>query len=86
MAFLRQEYWSGLPFPTPGNLPNPGIEPASPAWQPDSLPLGHLEVGPRGLISLFLMWPVMWLWARELLDCHVSTYTVGEIVKLVLEF
>ena len=33
MGFPRQEYWSGLPFPSPGNLPNPGIEPASPAWQ-----------------------------------------------------
>ena len=31
MEFSRQEYWSGLPFPTPGYLPNPGIEPASPA-------------------------------------------------------
>ena len=29
MEFSRQEYWSGLPFPTPGDLPNPGIEPAS---------------------------------------------------------
>ena len=31
MEFSRQEYWSGLPFPSPGNLPDPGIEPASPA-------------------------------------------------------
>ena len=31
MGFPRQEYWSGLPFSTPGNLPNPGIEPASSA-------------------------------------------------------
>ena len=31
MGFSRQEYWSGLPFPSPGNLPNPGIEPRSPA-------------------------------------------------------
>ena len=31
MAFSRQEYWSGLPFPSPGHLPEPGIEPASPA-------------------------------------------------------
>ena len=29
MGFLRQEYWSGLPFPSPGDLPNPGIEPES---------------------------------------------------------
>ena len=31
MGFSRQEYWSGLPFPSPGDLPNPGIEPRSPA-------------------------------------------------------
>ena len=31
MEFSRQEYWSGLPFPPPGDLPNPGIEPSSPA-------------------------------------------------------
>ena len=38
MGFSRQEYWSGLPFPSPGDLPNPGIEPGSPALQADSLP------------------------------------------------
>ena len=40
MGFSRQEYWSGLPYPPPGNLPNPGIEPmspVSPALQADSL-------------------------------------------------
>ena len=31
MGFSRQEYWSGLPFPSPGDLPDPGIEPGSPA-------------------------------------------------------
>ena len=35
--FSRQEYWSGLPFPFPGNPPNPGIEPGFPALQADSL-------------------------------------------------
>ena len=38
MGFSRQEYWSGLPFPSPGDLPDPGIEPRSPALQADSLP------------------------------------------------
>ena len=38
MEFSRQEYWSGLPYPSPGDLPNPGIEPSSPAWQADALP------------------------------------------------
>ena len=33
MGFSRQEYWSGLPFPSPGDLPDPGIEPRSPALQ-----------------------------------------------------
>ena len=38
MGFSRQEYWSGLPFPSAGDLPNPGIEPGSPALQADALP------------------------------------------------
>ena len=37
MGFSRQEYWSGLPFPSPGDLPDPGIEPRSPALQADTL-------------------------------------------------
>ena len=43
MGFFRQEYWSGLPFPSPGDLPDPGIEPRFPALQADALlsePLG----------------------------------------------
>ena len=38
MEFSRPEHWSGLPFPSPGDLPNPGIEPWSPALWADSLP------------------------------------------------
>ena len=38
MRFSRQEYWNGLSFPSPGDLPNPGIEPRSPVLQADSLP------------------------------------------------
>ena len=37
MGFSRQEYWSGLPFPSPGDLPDPGIEPGSPALGTDAL-------------------------------------------------
>ena len=37
MELSRQEYWSGLPFPPPGDLPNPGIKPGSPALQADPL-------------------------------------------------
>ena len=42
MRFFRQKYWSGLPFPCQGHLPDPGVESTSPAWQTDSLPLQHL--------------------------------------------
>ena len=48
MEFSRQEYWSGLPFPIPGNLPNPGIKPMSPELQADSVlsePPGKLPLG-----------------------------------------
>ena len=38
MGFSGREYWSGLPFPSPGDLPNPGVEPGSPALQADSSP------------------------------------------------
>ena len=41
MRCSRQEYWSGLPFPSPGDLPNPGIEQVSPALLADSLLLSH---------------------------------------------
>ena len=38
MGFSRQDYWSGLPFPSPGDLPDSGIEPGAPALQADALP------------------------------------------------
>ena len=37
VGFFRQEYWSGLPFPSPGDLPNPGIEPGAPKLEADAL-------------------------------------------------
>ena len=55
MGFSRQEYWSGLPFPSPGDLPNPGIEPGSPALQTDALPsepLGKLDLVKMVSVSL----------------------------------
>ena len=39
MEFSRQEYWTGLPFPPPGDLPDPGFKVMSPAWQAVSLPV-----------------------------------------------
>ena len=43
LSSSRQEYWSGLSFPSPGDLPDPGTELKPPGWQADSLPLSHLN-------------------------------------------
>ena len=51
MGFSRQEYWSGLPFPSPGDIHDPGIEPRSPALQADAYKLSLLTQ----LIISFLM-------------------------------
>ena len=54
MGFSRQEYWSGSPFPSPGDLPDPGIEPGSPALQADSLqcePPGSITVAQKCMTS-----------------------------------
>ena len=58
MGFSRQEYWSGLPFPSPGDLPDPEIEPRSPALQADTLPSetpGNPQAGLRigKLVSIY---------------------------------
>ena len=56
MGFSSQECWSGLPFPSPGDLPDPGIKPGSPALQADALPsetpgtLDHKSVKPEAKI------------------------------------
>ena len=55
MGFSRQEYWSGLPFPSPGDLPDPGIKLRSPAFRADALPSeppGNPSTLPRGACSL----------------------------------
>ena len=49
-GFSRQEHWSGLPCPPPGDLPNPGIEPRFPALQADSLPA---EPQRKSLLSVY---------------------------------
>ena len=51
MGFSRQEYWSGLSFPSPGDLPDPGIRPRPPALQADSLPSEPPGTHPRWPLS-----------------------------------
>ena len=67
-GFSRQKYWSGFPYPPPGDLPNPGIEPRSPALQADSLPSeAPIEGKPyrRQIFLLFLHWMPASYWERE---------------------
>ena len=51
MEFSRQEYWSGLSYPFPGDLPNPGSEPGSPVLQTDSYHLSHRETRNESKLS-----------------------------------
>ena len=60
MGFPRQEYWNGLPFPPPGDLPNPGIEPTSPA-----LAGGFFTTKPTGKPVLLITFRVNMLWEME---------------------
>ena len=55
MGFPRQEYWSGLPFVPPGDLPDPGIEPGSPALQADSLPKGEFNTMKHAFYKRFFV-------------------------------
>ena len=60
MGFPRQEYWSGLPFPSPGDLSDPGIEPWALALQADSLPFSLLVANsPSWLEMSFMLFSVL---------------------------
>ena len=70
MGFSRQECWSGLPFPSPGDLPDPGIKPGSPTLQADTLPSE-----PPGKPAMWETWFNSWVgkipWRREQLTTPV---------------
>ena len=65
MVFPRQDYWSGLPFPSPGDFPYPGIEPAALTLQADCLPLSHLG---KSVCTLSLLHVYFYL------SCSTETY------------
>ena len=68
MGFSRQEYWSGLPCPPPGDIPNPGIEPRSPTLQVDSLPT---EPPGKPSISILIVY-----WSSYSFNCLSQTRRV----------
>ena len=83
-GFSRQEYWSGLPFPSPGDLSNPGIEPTSltsPALEADSLPLAPpgkpsycvlINKSPIDLVRNVVILNTMFQVAHELFSSHCN--------------
>ena len=73
MGFSRQEYWSGLPFPSPGDRPKPGIEPKSPALQAVSLP-GEL---PRSHLLLLSHFSHVRLCATPSMAAHQAPPSLG---------
>ena len=74
MGFSRQEYWSRLPFPPPGDLLNPGIEPVSPPSQADALPLSHQGNLTQKVYALIFSnkWPIQ-------LFCFVRNFWNGKL-------
>ena len=87
MGFSRQEDWSGLPFPPPGDLPDPGIKPVSPALQVDPLPLNHLG---SQMLCLKVKWTLVTQLHRTLcdpMDCSLPGSSVcGLLQARVLEW
>ena len=82
MDFPRQGYWIGLPFPSPGDLPDPGIEPMSPALQADSLltePPGKLYQGIITYILRFIQDFICMISADDSIN-NVDT----QVIKLLL--
>ena len=84
MGFSRQEYWSGLPFPSPGDFLYPGTEPMSPALQAESLPSepsGGLQWNTHVQRLLDLGWPGHWdrtLWSQGRQGCRNLQVTTWE--------
>ena len=86
MGFSRQEYWSGLPFPSPGDLPDPGIKPRSPALQTDALtsepPGKPLRPNTRGFDEEFYSESSMVGWLIRLrCVCRASTLISSQLVS-----
>ena len=64
IEFPRQEYWSGLPFPSPGDLPSPGTKPMSPAWHAESSPRVTGEVHPLCVRQLSFLCIISTVWSE----------------------
>ena len=81
MGFFRLECWSGLPFPSPGELPNPGIEPGSPTLQADALPSEppgkHKDVSKNSVIEINIS--IIYIYKAESFCYTPETNTVNKL-------
>ena len=80
MGFSRREYWNGLPFPSPEDLSDPGIEPWSPALQADSLPF-ELQGNPQVLIRYIKKLELRWC---MLIKLTVSPFCSIYIFRIIM--
>ena len=76
MGFFRQEYWSELPFPSPGNLPDPGIKPRSPALQADALLSERPGKPTQHMPSIYYVW-------RDGISIHQACFPIFLGTQLV---
>ena len=76
MGFSRQEYWSGVPLPSPGDVPDPGIEPGSPA-----LRAGALPSEPPGNVRILLLYLLTCLWKSFV---HLSFFLLIHLFYILL--
>ena len=81
MDFSRQEYWSGLPFPSPGDIPDPGIKPGSPGLQADSLPSE-----PPGKSQTTFTLGKMHLFYRSEIEIHKCSNDPSKAVQIPLDW
>ena len=80
MGFTRQEYWSGLPFPSPEDLPNPGIKPRSPALQADAL---RSEPPRKPLLPNYITVDHLWLVVSgSIANCWSGVFVFRETISL----
>ena len=87
MGFPRQEYWSGLPFPSPGNLPNPEIKPGCPALQVNSLPEFAHQGSPSNICVCVCVCVCIhiWSWANcfPTLSCKSILCKTRMVIKII---
>ena len=92
MGFSRQEYWSGLPFSSPGDLPNPGIELGSPALHTDALPSEHTHTHTHTHIYIYIYTHIhihaqllqLCLTFCDPIDCSLPGFSVHGILQIRL--